>query len=182
MALIQDGRPLKGKKKYVIPKISAKRQKKLAEQAEAGTDSAMDKFLDAMVKRCVNKCLFCSAPTLDIKLYKIENEKWSKEANEKKWERDEQHMKRIAIAHLLPKRSVDKGGFPSIACHPENWIELCWSCHTSFDSGKISWLTIKDSKEWDVISEKLHEILPLVAEEEKKNKLYTKLTELLYTK
>jgi hypothetical protein len=182
-AFINAGRPLPEKKKHTpIAKKSEKRLAKEKEQKEAGSDNEMDKFFDAMLKRCKGKCLFCNAPTNDIKLYKIENEKWSREANEKAWEREAEKMKRIAIAHLLPKRPVDKGGFPSVATNENNWIELCWPCHTSFDSGKISWLFLKDSKEWDIISEKLLEVLPAVAEEERKNKLYDQLINLVYSK
>ena len=177
---IEAGRPLKPKKTYKIAPVSEKRKQKMKEQAAEGTDSEMDLFFDAMLKRCTGKCLFCNAPSNDIKLYKIENEKWSKESNEAAWERDAEKMKRIAIAHLLPKRPIDKGGFPSVGTNENNWIELCWSCHTSFDSGKITWLMLKDSKEWDIISEKLIEVLPLVAEEERKNKLYSRLIELVY--
>jgi hypothetical protein len=179
---IEAGRPLPEKKKYKLKQVSDKRQAKLNEQKAAGTDSEMDLFFDAMLKRCTGKCLFCNAPTNDIKLYKIENEKWSQEANERAWEREAERMKRIAIAHLLPKRPIDKGGFPSIRVNENNWIELCWSCHTSFDSGKITWLMLKDSKEWDIILEKLLLVLPAVAEKERKNKLYDKLIKLVYAK
>jgi len=91
-------------------------------------------------------------------------------------------MKRASVAHLFPKRPIDKGGFPSVGTHEDNWIELCWSCHTSFDKGKPSWLMLKDSKEWDVISEKLLNVMPMIAMEERKNKLYSQIEALLYKK
>jgi hypothetical protein len=179
---IEAGRPLPEKKKHVINKVSPKRQKKLDELKAAGTDGEMDKFFDAMLKRCTGKCLFCQGKTTVASngFWRDDNPKWSQEANDKKHEQDIERMKRASIAHLLPKRPVEKGGFPSVATHESNWIELCWSCHTSFDSGNITWLTIKDSHEWLVIREKLLEVLPLVAEEERKHKLYDRLIKLVY--
>jgi hypothetical protein len=86
----------------------------------------------------------------------------------------------FSLAHLLPK-SI----FKSVATHPDILIELCFfgeSCHSNFDSGKITWEFIKDSKEWDIIKEKLLNVLPAVAIEERKNKLYSKLQQLVYEK
>lgn len=34
-----------------------------------------------------------------------------------------------SIAHICPKGLV-----PSVATHYHNWIELCWQCHSDFDS------------------------------------------------
>lgn len=170
------------KKKKPIPRFSQAKLSAIKAEREVGSDGEMDKFFEAMLKRCTGKCLFCNGSTSDIKLWRIENEKISKEANEKNWERKDKMMKRIAIAHLLPKRPVYKGGFPSVATNESNWIELCWSCHTSFDSGKISFEFLKDSKEWEIISEKLLAILPLTTPEERKHKLYSKLIKLVYEK
>ena len=160
MALIQAGRPLKSKDKKPIAKKSAKRIEKEKEQKEAGTDTVLDKWFEAKRKECKCKCTFCGGKT-DSK-------------------NDE--LYRRAIAHLLPKRSVNTGGFPSVGTHEDNWVELCWQCHDNFDRSMISWETLKDSHEWLILSEKLHEILPEVAEEERKHKLYSKLTDLLYGK
>jgi hypothetical protein len=154
-AFIAAGRPLKQKKPYQIKKVSDKRAAKIKEQKEAGTDNEADQFFNAMRKRCKCKCFFCGAPTTS--------------KNEELW--------RIAIAHLLPKAR-----FISVATHEQNWIELCWSCHTDFDSAKISWQFIYDSAEWLLIKEKLLEVLPLVDENERSNKLYSKLINLVYDK
>lgn len=135
-----------------IPKYSAKRQRQIQEQKQSG-DSRLDIFFEAMRKKCKGKCLFCNGGTT----YR----------NDELW--------RISIAHLLPKSK-----FASIGTHESNWVELCMQCHRSFDDGTISWMLLKDSKEWEVIKEKLFEVLPLVAEEERKNKLYSKLIELIY--
>ncbi len=153
---IEAGRPLKQKKSYQIKKVSDRRAAKIKEQQQSGTDSEMDLFFKSMRKSMTGKCLFCGADTM-----KKDNDKFH-----------------FSLAHLLPKSS-----FKSIATHPSNIIELCFynnSCHTNFDSGKITWEFIRDSKEWDVIKEQLFEILPLVAPEEQKHKLYSKLVDLIY--
>lgn len=160
---INAGRPLAEKKKYVIPKVSEKRKAK--EKAEKGLkgDSGLDKWFEEMRKRMTGKCLFCGGKT----------------------EKSNDDTYRRSIAHLLPKRSVNKGGFPSVSTHEENWIELCFygnSCHTNFDSGMITWEFLKDSKEWDIIQEKLFTLLPLIPEEERKHKLYSIIQELVYGK
>lgn len=176
-AHINAGRPLEPKKTYRLNKVSPKRAAKIEAQKASGDDNSMDAFFEAMIERCTGKCLFCNAPTMDIKLYKIKNEKISIEANEAQWEREAEKMKRIAVAHLLPKSK-----FGSVAINENNWIELCWSCHTSFDNGAISWEFIFDSKEIEIIKEKLLIVLPVVAEAERKNKLYSKLESLVYGK
>lgn len=172
------------KPKKAIPKVSSKRAAQIKEEKERGSDNEMDLFFQEMLKRCTGKCLFCNAKTtaIDNNFFRDDNPKWSQEANDRKYEQTLQTMKRASIAHLMPKRPIDKGGFPSVGTHEDNWIELCWGCHTSFDSGKISWLILRDSKEWEIIREKLLNVLPMVAEAERKNKLYRKLTELVYLK
>lgn len=152
---ILNGRPLPEKKKYSpIAKKSQKRIEKEKEQKEIGGDSELDLFFEAMRKRLKGKCLFCNSGTT--------------------WKNDE--LWRIAVAHLLPKAK-----FKSVATNSENWVELCWNCHTEFDSAKITWELLKDSKEWDIIREKLFTVLPLVHEEEKKNKLYSRIEQLVYS-
>lgn len=146
------------KKPKAIPKIS---ERKLAEDKalkEAGGDSEMDLFFGSMRKTMKGKCLFCGGNTM-----KNDDDKFH-----------------FSLAHLLAK-SV----FKSVATNPDNIIELCFfgeSCHTNFDNGIITWELLKDSKEWLIIREKLLNVLPLVAMEERKNKLYSKLNELVYGK
>lgn len=158
---ISKGRPLPEKKKHTINKVSPKRQKKLDELKEAGTDSELDKWFEAKRKEMKGVCVFCGG----------------------KSEKHNDDNFRSSVAHLLPKRSVNTGGFPSVSTHPDNWIELCHygnDCHGNFDRSNITWKFLRDSKEWEILSEKLHNILPEVAEEERKHKLYSRLTELLY--
>ncbi len=144
------------KEKKAINKVS---DKKRAEQKAAGDkDGLLDLFFEAMRKKCKGRCLFCNG----------------------KSEKDSDERYRFSIAHLLPKAT-----FKSVATNEFNWIELCFygeSCHTNFDNGKISWEFIKDSKEWDIIKEKLLMVLPMVSQEERKNKLYDKLINLVYDK
>lgn len=154
---IEAGRPLKQKEKTPIRKVSEKRQKKL-DELKANGDSEMDIFFASQRKYMKGKCLFCSAKTM-----KEDDEKFH-----------------YSIAHLLAK---NKNAFPSVATHPDNWIELCFwgnNCHHGFDTGKITWEFIKDSKEWEIIKEKLLNVLPMVAESERKNKLYDRLVKLVY--
>lgn len=165
-----------------LRKISLKKMAEDKANKNAGNDSELDLFFEEMLKRCTGRCLFCNGKTTAVSadFWRDDNPIWSQEANDKKHERTIEVMRRISISHLLPKRPIDKGGFPSVATNENNWIELCWQCHNSFDSGKISWLTIKDSKEWDIIKEKLLNVLPMVASEERKNKLYSLLNDLVY--
>lgn len=158
MDFINAGRPLAKKEPYRLNKISPKRQAKLDAQKESGTDSGMDAFFKSLRKGMKGKCLFCGGNTM-----KNDDEKFH-----------------FSLAHLLPK-SI----FKSVATNPDGIIELCFwgnSCHSNFDSGKITWEFIKDSKEWDVVKEKLLLVLPLVSENERKHKLYSRLIELVYSK
>lgn len=159
LALIRQGMAEKttgSKPKKPLRKVSLKKQQEDKEAKEKGTDGEMDKFFTAMRKLMTGHCLFCNGDTM-----KRDNDKFH-----------------FSLAHLIPK-SI----FKSVATHPDILIELCFygnSCHTNFDNGKITWLTIKDSKEWDIIKEKLLNVLPMVAIEERKHKLYSLLNELVY--
>jgi hypothetical protein len=160
-----------------IAKVSEKKKAQIAEEKAAGTDGEMDLFFDAMLKKCTGKCLFCNSKTTaaDTSFWRDDNEKWSQEANDRNHERRIEVMRRASIAHLFPKSL-----FKSIATHEDNWIELCWNCHTMFDSGKITWEFIRDSAEWEFIKEKLLTVLPMVHQEDRKVKLYSKLEQLVY--
>lgn len=172
------------KSKKPMKKVSDKRAAENKAAREKCGESELDKFFDVMIKRCTGKCLFCGGKTTAVSnnFWRDDNPKWSQEANDRKHEQTIETMKRASVAHLLPKRDIDKGGFPSVATNEYNWIELCWDCHTSFDKGRPSWVMLRDSKEWDIISEKLLSVLPMVAIEERKNKLYSQLIELVYPK
>lgn len=68
-----------------------------------------------------------------------------------------------SVAHILPKAY-----FPSVATHPENWVELCFygeSCHTNFDN---KMLDLMDMNCFDEIVTKFVKIYPSIAENEKR--------------
>lgn len=139
-----------------ISKVSVKKAKQNAEAKAAGTDGEMDLFFTQMRKTMTGHCLFCSGKT----------------------QKHDDETFHFSLAHLLPKNI-----FKSVATNEYNIIELCFysnSCHTNFDNGLITWEFIKDSAEWSIIKEKLLHVLPAVAENERGNKLYSKLTNLVY--
>jgi hypothetical protein len=141
-----------------IAKVSVKKAKQIAEDKKAGTDGAMDLFFTEMRKTMTGKCLFCTG----------------------KSQKHDEETFHFSLAHLLPKAI-----FKSVATHPDNIIELCFyqnSCHTNFDNGTITYEFLKDSAEWSFIKEKLLNVLPAVAEEERGHKLYGKLINLVYDK
>lgn len=70
---------------------------------------------------------------------------------------------KCSVAHILPKAY-----FPSVATHPDNWIELCFwgnSCHTNFDHSMID---IMDLNCFDEVIEKFVRIYPSIAKDERK--------------
>lgn len=142
------------KQKKPLKKVSDKRAEEI-KLSKGNGDSEMDLFFNAMRKKCKGKCFFCQQGTT----YK----------NEDLW--------RIAIAHLFPKSK-----FKSIATNENNWVELCMSCHRSFDDGTISWQLLKDSREWFELQERLFILLPLIPDHERKNKMYSAIEKLVYEK
>lgn len=161
LALIRQGLAEKTtgpKPKKPLNRVSKKLLAEQAEKRKRESDSEMDLFFQSLRKGMKNKCLFCGGATM-----KQDDEKFH-----------------FSLAHLLPKAI-----FKSVATNSENIIELCFwnnSCHSNFDSGKITWEFIKDSKEWEIIKDKLLNILPLVSPEERKHKLYSKLENIVYGK
>jgi len=71
----------------------------------------------------------------------------------------------MACAHILPKRS---NMFPSVATHPDNWIELCVTngCHHKYDR---SWEDAMTMKIWPLVVEKFKLIYPSIAPGERKH-------------
>jgi hypothetical protein len=126
-----------------IKKVSDKK----AAELKGETKSDLDDWFEERRKEMSGVCLFCQGKT----------------------EKDNDDTFKFSIAHLLPKR---KNMFPSIACHPENWIELCYygnSCHTNFDNGTITWEFLADSKEFEIIVAKFKKIYPFITESERRN-------------
>src|SRR5690348_2912633 len=109
----QFGKPPKEKTVYKLKTVSDKKKKELAGESK----SDLDNWFEERRKEMTGTCLFCGGKT----------------------ERDNDDTFKFSIAHLLAKR---KNMFPNIACHPDNWIELCHysnSCHSNFDNGIITW-------------------------------------------
>jgi hypothetical protein len=71
----------------------------------------------------------------------------------------------MSVAHVLPKR---KNMFPSVATHPDNWLELCTSngCHGKYDT---SWDEATEMPVWNKAVEKFKLVYPSIASEEKRH-------------
>jgi hypothetical protein len=127
---------------YVIPKVSEKKSKQMAEERKAkanGTD-ALSNWFNERHKKMSGTCKHCGGKT-------------QKEADNFK----------CSIAHILPKAY-----FPSVAAHPDNWIELCFygnSCHTNFDNNILD---ITELNCFDEVIEKFNRIYPSIAKQERK--------------
>lgn len=83
---------------------------------------------------------------------------------------------RHSAAHIFPKAL-----FPSVQYHPLNWVERrFWGgCHTNMDEqGLDLWPNMAD---WEDIKEKFHMLAPLLTDEERATKFYTKLEQLVYS-
>src|SRR5438270_13547789 len=100
----------KPKKLYSIPKKSAKKIKQEAEEKKGNKHpaAAKERWFQERRKEMSGFCKNCGKPS-------------SKNSNE---------YFRFSIAHILAKR---KNMFPSVALHPDNWIELCNDCHRNPD-------------------------------------------------
>lgn len=86
---------------------------------------------------------------------------------------------RSSAAHIFPKS--DKDGFPSVALHPLNCVERAFwgGCHTNMDEGGMDkWPLMAD---WEDIKERFHVLAPLLTDEERKKKFYTRLESLIYS-
>ena len=133
------------KEKKAINKIS---DKKRAEQKAAGSeDEKMDAWFVERRKDMTGHCQLCNGSTL--------------KNNDVEYRR--------SIHHILDKR---KTMFPSLALHPDNFLEVCFygnSCHTNIHNGTITWELLYDSKEWSIIEKKLKSILPFIHKSEMKN-------------
>lgn len=69
-----------------------------------------------------------------------------------------------SIAHILPKRL-----FPSVATHPDNWIELCFwekNCHGNYDNGMLDLMQLNC---FDEIIEKFIRMYSAIDKKERRN-------------
>lgn len=141
------GKQPEEKKIYHIPKKSAKKVILERIAKESGQDGLMDKWFEERRKEMKGKCAICGGKT----------------------EKDNDETYRRSIHHLLDKR---KSMFPSVALHKDNWLEVCFwsnSCHSNLHNGTITWELLFDSKEKDIIMDKIKKIYPFIAPNELKN-------------
>lgn len=139
---IKSGIPKQPKAIKPIAKKSAKKLKQEAEEKKGKKDPSADKerwFQDRRMEM-TGKCRNCQKPS-----FKNSNEYF-----------------RFSIAHILAKR---KSMFPSVATHPENWIELCGDCHNDLDNCMID---LTDLSCWDEVVVKFQKIYLSIAPEERK--------------
>lgn len=167
---IEEGRPLPPKKKYVIPKKSAKRIQKEKEQEveivkpkKAGWfNIELTETEDRVVAEITNK------PKGNAEL-----QRWFEDRRKEmtgrcdncggKTCKDDDKYYKFSIAHLLPKAYVK-----SVATHPKNFLELCHfgnGCHSQMDN-KL--LDLIDMNCFDKIVERVTEMYPHIAPEERR--------------
>ncbi len=82
---------------------------------------------------------------------------------------------RHSAAHVFPKAI-----FESIMYHPRNCVERnFWDgCHTNMDEGGMDkWPLMAD---WEDLKERFHILAPLLTDEERTKKFYTKFEALVY--
>ncbi len=137
-------KPIKEKKAYVLPKVSKKKKKEMAEEKArlGGDDTELVKWFKSRMKMMSGSCMKCGART-------------------------ETHVYQYAIysiCHILDKRPAV---CPNVAIHPLNWIELCPDHHFEFD--KKDWNAIEKWGCWPEILERLIMIEPDVAPEERRH-------------
>lgn len=132
------------KKKYYLPKKSAKKIKQDAEEKElrkVGGGSELDRWFADRRKEMVGLCAHCG---------------------DKSCKDSDQYFK-FSIAHILPKNL-----FKSVKTHPQNWIELCFwnkSHHTNYDNKTLDLMELNC---FDTVIKRFVAMYPDIAANEKK--------------
>ena len=72
------------------------------------------------------------------------------------------------VAHIFPKAS-----FKSVRTHKDNWVCLCWACHSTMDS---HWSAPK-MKVWPKMVEKFWKFEPFLTADERTRKFYHRFYE-----
>lgn len=129
--------PRPPKQRKPIAKKSAKKLKQETEEKKGKKDPSAEKerwFQDRR-KEMTGFCKNCGKPSF----------------------KNSHDYFRFSIAHILAKR---KNMFPSVAIHPDNWIELCGDCHTNLDN---CMLDLTDLSCWDEVVVKFQKIYPFIA-------------------
>lgn len=150
LALIRNGmaeKTTKAKEKKPLKKFSDKKAAETKEWKEGGGISENYEFFKSQRSRMSGKCLFCKGKT----------------------QKHDDATFHFSMAHILEKRT---NMFPSIATHPEAWIELCYydnSCHGNYDNKMISLHDIKETmpKAFEIIIGKFLVLYPCLTPEEK---------------
>lgn len=135
----------KNKPPKVRKPIAKKSKKKLAVEAEEkkgkkDPSAEKERWFQDRRKEMTGKCKNCQKPS----------------------SRNSHEYFRFSIAHILAKR---KSMFPSVATHPENWLELCQNCHQDLDNCMIN---LTDLNCWDEVVVKFQKIYWSIATEERK--------------
>jgi hypothetical protein len=137
---IEDGRPLKEKKKYFIPKKSAKRvEKEKSEVVVKSKDDLEMWFKNVQMKHFTEfggACMECGSH-IPLK------------------------YARHATAHLLPKNR-----FRSVACHPVNFLILGAGCGCHALTDRID--KFVGMKIWPEAAKRIKTLLPLLPFDELK--------------
>lgn len=135
------------KKKKPLKRVSDKKKAADAEERAKGSDSELDRWFEDRRREMTGRCVLCNGG--------------SEKGNDETYRR--------SIHHLLDKKP---SLFPSVSCHPDNWLELCFygnSCHTNIHNRTITVELLADSAEWKLIADKFKKIYPFIAEGERKN-------------
>lgn len=145
----------KPKKYYQIPKVSKKRQKRMAEDNRP-EEVKLDEWFESIRKQLVGICQCgCAQPS----------------------QKKDDTFYRASICHVFPKAY-----FKSVATHPLNYVELAFfgGCHTTFDQmGPERWPNLAC---WDDIKAKVIAMDPYLTSEEKGRKFYQVLINLVHSK
>lgn len=149
----QEPRP---KKKYVIPKKSAKKLKQEAEEKafRGDNDTLIEQWYKARRKELVGICQ-CGCG--------------------QKSQKNDDTFFRGSCCHIFPKAD-----FESVMYHPLNCVEraMFGGCHHNMDNnGLDKWPLFAD---WEDIKERFHVLAPLLTNQERSTKFYHKFELLVY--
>lgn len=146
----------KQKKKYVIPKKSAKKlaQEAAEKELRAGDDTLLEMWFKARRNDLTGTCQCgCGQPS----------------------QKKDDTFFRGSCCHIFPKRL-----FPSIMYHSLNFVEraMYGGCHANLDEGGMNkWPGMAD---WEDIKERFHILALLLTDQEKATKFYYTLEKLVY--
>ena len=138
----------KDKKKYVIPKKSAKKLAQEKEEKELivegksiGGNAELNRWFLDRRKEMTGTCVHCGGKSC----------------------KDNDHYYKFSLAHILSKSL-----FPSVATHPLNYLELCHfgnSCHANMDNNMLDLI---DMNCFDLVIERFAKMYPFIAPEERR--------------